>query len=50
MLTVTFKWLHDFNSSFDKKQPCKHLFKELKPGPTVEFAVELELFPAFGNL
>lgn len=22
VLTVTFKWLHDFNYSFDNKQPC----------------------------
>lgn len=38
-----------FNYSLDNKLLCEHLFKEPKLVPAMEFAVELELFSAFGN-
>lgn len=50
VLSVAFKWLHDFNYSFHNKQLCEHLFKKLKAVPSMELAAELRLlFPAFGN-
>lgn len=30
VLSVAFKWLHDFNYSFHNKQLCEHLFQEVE--------------------
>lgn len=43
VLSVAFKWLHDFNYSFHNKQLCEHLFKKLKAVPSMELAAEWRL-------
>lgn len=48
VLSVAFKWLHDFNYSFHNKQLCEHLFKKLKALPSMELAAELRLCSCLG--